>query len=272
MKNKDTIILCTCSHRNLFDIKKLDIIESGIANTCLPIIKTDDLCGEITKKNKVICNAVASKGTTTIIACHKRAVKWLLMSAGLDPEQDKIDFINLHDSTLDIQKKLKSVDEPHTPKPDTLHIKSPQTWVPWFPVIDMDRCTHCRQCMSFCLFKVYGLDDNKKVFVKNPENCKNNCPACARICPEIAIIFPKLTESPINGEIVSDNPTGEDGNKNLRIDMNAMRDGDMMSALKTRNAKDRTTLLKRKNIEKALEERKKCGCENIGPFNVINKN
>src|SRR5690349_15887991 len=31
-------------------------------------------------------------------------------------------------------------------------------WKPWFPVIDYDRCTNCMQCLSFCLFGVYGAD------------------------------------------------------------------------------------------------------------------
>lgn len=272
VKSKEKIIYCKCIHCNMFDKQNTEIIESDLSKTNAILIETDDLCEAIIKKNSILFKTLTSKGTTTIIACHKRAVLGLLKSAGMETEQDKIFVINRHDTKADVpNKKIFPVSD-HPRKSDPIHIKGSKTWVAWFPVIDLNRCTHCKQCMSFCLFKVFDLDENGKVFVKNPENCKNNCPACARICPEIAIIFPKLTESPINGEIVSDNPTGEDGNKNLRIDMNAMRDGDMMSALKTRNAKNRTTLLKRKNIEKALEERKKCGCENIGPFNVINKN
>src|SRR2546422_3501427 len=34
-------------------------------------------------------------------------------------------------------------------------------WKPWFPVIDYDRCTNCMQCLSFCLFGVYGVEDRK---------------------------------------------------------------------------------------------------------------
>ncbi|HRQ88427.1 MAG TPA: ferredoxin family protein, partial [Bacteroidia bacterium] len=33
----------------------------------------------------------------------------------------------------------------------------PGAWKPWFPVIDYDRCTNCMQCLSFCLFDVYGV-------------------------------------------------------------------------------------------------------------------
>jgi ferredoxin len=40
------------------------------------------------------------------------------------------------------------------------------------------------------------------VAVTAPGNCKNNCPACARICPQMAIIFPKFKQGPISGEPV----------------------------------------------------------------------
>ena len=66
-----------------------------------------------------------------------------------------------------------------------------KSWKPWFPVIDYDRCTNCMQCLSFCLFDVYGVDDDQKIQVQNQDNCKTNCPACSRVCPEVAIMFPK---------------------------------------------------------------------------------
>ena len=68
----------------------------------------------------------------------------------------------------------------------------------WFPTIDKSRCIECGKCHDFCLFGVYTLEE-KKVVVKAPQNCKNNCPACARNCPTQAIIFPKYAQAPING-------------------------------------------------------------------------
>jgi hypothetical protein len=59
----------------------------------------------------------------------------------------------------------------------------------WYPLIDYSRCTGCRKCVDFCLFGVYALSGGN-VVVSNPDNCKNGCPACARACPERAIIFP----------------------------------------------------------------------------------
>jgi Pyruvate/2-oxoacid:ferredoxin oxidoreductase delta subunit len=76
----------------------------------------------------------------------------------------------------------------------------PSDWVPWFPVIDYDRCVNCKQCMNFCLFGTYGLSDEGRVQVVKPSGCKTNCPACARMCPRQAIIFPKYPDSPINGD------------------------------------------------------------------------
>ena len=60
----------------------------------------------------------------------------------------------------------------------------------WYPVIDYSRCTDCRQCLQFCLFGVYTLDEEGKVRATAPDQCKPGCPACSRICPASAIMFP----------------------------------------------------------------------------------
>jgi Pyruvate/2-oxoacid:ferredoxin oxidoreductase delta subunit len=60
----------------------------------------------------------------------------------------------------------------------------------WYPVIDCSRCVNCKQCMQFCLFGVYSLDASGAVRVASPDRCKTGCPACSRICPRGAIMFP----------------------------------------------------------------------------------
>lgn len=60
----------------------------------------------------------------------------------------------------------------------------------WYPVIDAERCKSCGQCHQFCLFGVYELDGAGRVRVTHPDNCKPGCPACSRICPAGAIMFP----------------------------------------------------------------------------------
>ena len=60
----------------------------------------------------------------------------------------------------------------------------------WYPVIDYSRCTNCMECLDFCLFGVYGVDSLERIHVENQNECKKGCPACSRVCPENAIMFP----------------------------------------------------------------------------------
>jgi NAD-dependent dihydropyrimidine dehydrogenase PreA subunit len=69
----------------------------------------------------------------------------------------------------------------------------------WYPVIDYARCTNCMECIDFCLFGVYGVDKVETILVEQPDNCRKGCPACSRVCPENAIIFPQHKTPAIAG-------------------------------------------------------------------------
>lgn len=69
----------------------------------------------------------------------------------------------------------------------------------WYPVIDYSRCTNCMECIDFCLFGVYGVDRAETILVEQPDNCRKGCPACSRVCPENAIIFPQHKTPTIAG-------------------------------------------------------------------------
>ena len=128
-------------------------------------------------------------------------------------------------------------------------------WKPWFPVIDYDRCTNCMQCLSFCLFGVYGVDAERKLQVQNQDNCKTNCPACSRVCPEAAILFPKYKAGPINGDLVSD---ADLQREKMKIDISALLGGDVYSLLRERSDKAKSRFSKERDSDKALAERQKC--------------
>jgi NAD-dependent dihydropyrimidine dehydrogenase PreA subunit len=72
----------------------------------------------------------------------------------------------------------------------------------WYPVIDYSRCTNCMECIDFCLFGVYGVDAADRILVEQQDNCKKGCPACSRVCPENAIIFPEHKTPAIAGSDV----------------------------------------------------------------------
>lgn len=69
----------------------------------------------------------------------------------------------------------------------------------WYPVIDFSRCTNCMECIDFCLFGVYGVDGAQTILVEQPDNCRKGCPACSRVCPANAIIFPQHKTPAIAG-------------------------------------------------------------------------
>jgi len=129
------------------------------------------------------------------------------------------------------------------------------TWKPWFPVIDYDRCTNCMQCLSFCLFGVYGVDGDKRIQVQNNDNCKTNCPACSRVCPEAAIMFPKYKAGPINGDMVSD---ADMQKEKMKVDISALLGGDVYAMLRLRSEKAKSRFSKERDSDKALAERQKC--------------
>jgi len=131
----------------------------------------------------------------------------------------------------------------------------PGGWKPWFPVIDYSRCTNCMQCLTFCLFDVYGVSKEHKIEVKNAVKCKTDCPACSRVCPEVAILFPKYKAGPINGDEISQ---ADVEREKLKVDISALLGGDIYAALRQRSEHARTRFGKERDDKRALDERKRC--------------
>ena len=105
----------------------------------------------------------------------------------------------------------------------------------WYPVIDYSRCTNCLECLDFCLFGVYGVDTLDQILVEAQDNCKKGCPACSRVCPENAIIFPQHKTPAI---------AGADGEvAGLKIDLSKLFGGSAGDALETAVAERDAELL-----------------------------
>src|SRR5262249_52798012 len=132
---------------------------------------------------------------------------------------------------------------------------APARWKPWFPVIDYSRCTNCMQCLSFCLFDVYGVSSDRQIQVQNQSNCKTECPACSRVGPEVAIMFPKYRHGPINGEEVTVDDVRREA---MKVDISALLGGDIYSMLKDRSAKAKSRFSKERDDDRALKERQNC--------------
>ncbi len=118
----------------------------------------------------------------------------------------------------EIRRIIRVPDEPPTSLPivgGRIEQVDETTSRRWYPVIDFSRCTNCMECVDFCLFGVYGVDGVENILVEQPDNCRKGCPACSRVCPENAIIFPQHKAPAIAGAQV-------DGDEGFKIDLSQL--------------------------------------------------
>lgn len=221
---KTTIIYCHCAYYQIIPDGVKSAVLDALKNAGIEFEAVPDLCRLCANKDPAL-KSWAKADRIKIIACYPRAVRWLFHAAGAPLPQSRkesltgegVEFLNMR--TDSIEKITSSLldGQSHLVKSKIENRKSEcpplAGWIPWFPVIDYDRCKNCLQCFNFCLFGVYELSEEQKVKVTKPANCKTNCPACARMCPQSAIIFPKYNESPINGDEVSDSASQDEKTK-----------------------------------------------------------
>ncbi len=238
------ILFCHCAHARIIPEERKSLILAGLTARGVPYRSIPDLCGLAAGKAPVLADLARRPGLM-IIACHARAVRWLFHHAGAPLQPGRCEVLNMRvQDADDILARLPAgMQDQAQPVPEADPDKD---WIPWFPVIDYDRCTNCRQCLEFCLFGVYESDADGKVKVTNPRGCKTHCPACARICPQAAIIFPKVEDAPINGAEVTDETLVR---AQARINMDEVLGDNVYAALAKRRAKRRALLKSREEAD-----------------------
>lgn len=251
MVTENRLIFCRCSDCGVGSESVRQDVLNGLRERGVAFAAVDDLCRLAADRDPALTALAAEDGMLTVVACHPRAVRWLLSSAGLATDEQRFQVLDLRElSASAILAKI-----PGAATSTLVPAPTVDAWKPWFPVIDYTRCIHCRQCMSFCLFGVYTLTPDGKVAVTHPRSCKNNCPACARICPQVAIMFPKLpeAEAPLNGAEIGDE---QNLKARARINAHELLGDDLYAALAQRR-ETRKRLLKTAQ-ERAEEERAAC--------------
>lgn len=74
----------------------------------------------------------------------------------------------------------------------------PRSKIPWYPIIDYEKCISCGKCVDYCKLGVYEFQEHqgkKKSVVKNPYNCVVFCTGCEEQCPANAITHPSKKET-----------------------------------------------------------------------------
>ena len=235
-KRPPILLFCRCAQAQVTPTSARQRVAEELASRGATVEAVDDLCGLAARRDAMLAR-LAGGGPLRIVACHPRAVRWLFAAAGAALPEEDVEFFNLRtQSAEDVLERLATDESNSKPvSPASVSpapaIAIPAAWVPWFPVIDYDRCTGCRQCLQFCLFGVYGEDDGR-VCVVQPSHCKTGCPACARMCPSGAIIFPKYTGGLISGD---DSPPDADPSRPVKpIDFSSLEGLDLREAIRRR--------------------------------------
>lgn len=231
MIETDNILVCACQFSSAVPAptvrRVLEALESSGAEFCV----VDDLCRMAAQRDGRL-EQFAKSGSITIAACFPRAVKWLFHAAGVALPEEDVNILNMR--TRGPESIVEELIDPAKPLGQPSGLTQPEKqgdWIPWFPVIDYERCVDCKQCLNFCLFGVYSLEDDGRVHVTRPANCKTRCPACARVCPHAAIIFPKYEKSPINGDEVNEDDLGEEA---IKANLSEVLGGDIHALLRDR--------------------------------------
>ena len=230
------IIICGCASRNIMEAEKVARMAALLKQQGFEVSLVTDLC-EMAEEQKEALKVLEGK---VVIACHERAVRSLLAWRGVQASE----VLNLRTHTVEegaVQQglTLEEISEETLKeyREQLADFPTDQGHDAWFPIIDRERCVSCGKCHDFCLFGVYSLDEDGNVQVTNPHSCKNNCPACARTCPQEAVIFPKYGAAPINGGEAQEDQT-------IRIDTKQLYNEALRERLAARRAG--VSLLKKK--------------------------
>ena len=256
------VLYCHCANAKIIPAATKAAVLEGLNGAHVEFEAVPDLC-EMAARGDARLRDFASAPELTVAACYPRAVKWLFASAGasLPEATTKVWNMRVEAPEAVIEGVLNSgvrrreaADALPAPEPEA-QLAASSGWKPWFPVIDYTRCTNCMQCLSFCLFDVYGVSADQKIQVQNQSNCKTECPACSRVCPEVAIMFPKYRHGPINGEEIKVDDVRREA---MKVDISALLGGDIYSMLRDRSVKAKSRFSKERDDDRALQERQNC--------------
>ena len=120
------ILVCNCVHRNVIPAAVKQHVLDSLKAAGRPVTVVADLCGMAASKDPILTTLTADRNPI-VLACHPRAVKWLLHAVGIDPLPASLRLLNLRTEPAEtILAQLGIPPSPLTPQPLTInHQPSP---------------------------------------------------------------------------------------------------------------------------------------------------
>jgi NAD-dependent dihydropyrimidine dehydrogenase PreA subunit len=246
------ILFCKCAGERIHT-ELLSLIDEHLKTLPVEVTVLSDLCGLVAKRKDLLSGLFRTDAEYMVIGCFPRTMN-LIFDQVKEQTGQPGDCIHVNLIETSAQEAIHQIEEFCGDYKNNMvyrEITGDTGWPSWYPVIDYTRCTACGQCADFCLFGVYEKNKSR-VQVVNPMGCKNNCPACARICPQTAIIFPKYKQG---GAIGGSKQIDEIAEHTRQAkDIREILGGDIYSALEQRKQKRKSIIL-HEAMRKAQEER-----------------
>ena len=249
MERPTTLILrCECADAKTCPPGTRERLDACLAPHQDAVIVVDDLCGLAVRDPDSLA-ILESAERVIVIACRPRAVRALLARAVPDLDAERVHVVDSREAGA--PERLRNLLDGAPVAGDAARLSGlGGEWRPWYPVLDRQRCVDCGICLDFCLFGVYERDDAGRVVVAHPQNCKYGCPACARLCPRQAVIFPKHTEGPTDGT--------EPAEREERATAGNMTADELYDLLKSRRQDRKRRLIRQEVWDEALKQRADC--------------
>jgi len=246
------ILFCNCKGDRI-SADKLNDIREYLEKVPFRVTILSDLCGLAAIKRDQLKKLTGESAEILMIGCYPRTMNLLFgQASGSGVTGKSLSYLNMIESTAgEVIKEVNLFCSTGPGNKLINEINEDSGWPSWYPVIDYERCTGCGQCADFCLFGVYEKT-HKRVIVINPGGCKNQCPACARICPSTDIIFQKYKNG---GAIGGSEKIDEMAElKRQEQDIESFLGNDIYHSLQERKLK-RQSIIKEEAMKKAYRER-----------------
>ena len=145
MPDDRMVIYCDCVYSEHIPSDTRRAVRSGLVRAGVPFEAVPDLCEWAATRSARLKDWTRG-ASLTVIACFPRAVRGLLHAGGV-PVDNGVELTCLNMLTQSPEEILATVLSASHPTRDVKaepEIRKDGDWVPWFPVIDYDRCRTCK--------------------------------------------------------------------------------------------------------------------------------